>query len=196
MLFQEMFLVNFKTDPGRPIQETIALTKEQYLSFIVAERSITLGESECQLHQEDAVILDDINAIDKIVSSVEDVNEEAYQKYIKKPKQLLPQEEHIICGYCGLKAKTLKRHLSAKHNVAPEAYLREFNLEPNMSLACLKLQREGKARMGKYWDSTKGKERKEKSADNLIPAAAQKTITRPRGESKSAKSAKETTSAQ
>ena len=194
MLFQEMFLINFRTDPGRPIQETITLTKEQYLSFIVAEKSITLGEID-QLSQENAFTPDEGNSVDKIVSNVEGIKEEICQKYLKKPKLLQPQEEYIVCGYCGLKAKTLKRHLSAKHSIEPEAYLKEFNLEPSMSLACLRLQREGKARMGKYWDSPKGKERKEKSAqDNSIPAAP-KTITKPKAESKSAKSTKETASA-
>ena len=186
MLFQEMFIVNFKSDPGRPIQETIALTREQYLSFIEAEKSITLGDK-------DSTTEPDENAqSDKVAFTAEGIKEEAYQKFLKKPKQLQPQEDHIVCGYCGLKAKTLKRHLSSKHGVEPAAYLEEFHLEPNMSLACLKLQREGKARMGKYWDTPQGKERRAKAVqDKPEQAAAPKGAPKPKAAPKSAKPAKE-----
>lgn len=165
MLFQEMFLVNFKGDPGRPIQETIALTRDQYLKFIEAEKSITLGEEFTQNSIEDA---ENLNGME--ISGIRGVVDEVYQKYLKKPKLLQPQDERIVCGYCGFEGRTLKRHLSKKHDVEQKAYLSEFNLPPDMSLACLNMQNAGASRMAAYWESPAGKARKKKgeqtSAEN------------------------------
>jgi hypothetical protein len=70
-----------KDDPESQMQEIIALTKEKYLSFIEAEKNISLGDKECTTEHDE--------------NNIQDIKEEAYQKYLKKPEQLQPQEYHI-----------------------------------------------------------------------------------------------------
>ena len=59
-----------------------------------------------------------------------------------EPTQLTPavpirssvRPGHIVCLECGMKAKMLKRHLSAEHGLTPEAYKAKWRLAPTYPL--------------------------------------------------------------
>src|SRR5215208_3068350 len=53
-----------------------------------------------------------------------------------KPEPVIPpnksvQSDHIVCLFDGKKFKSLKRHLSANHNMTPQEYRATFGLRPD-----------------------------------------------------------------
>lgn len=57
---------------------------------------------------------------------LEQVKEERQKPAVSVKKSVQP--EHLVCLECGLKFKSLKRHLGAVHDLTPDAYRQKWKL--------------------------------------------------------------------
>lgn len=174
MNFQELYKINKMANPGKPVNELLAITELELQMVERAETNFMLGVIDIQNSSQEAQKVLPASSEEK---KVEEKTFEIIAKYKNNPGGSF-REDKLVCLVCGEEHEYLKGHLKQAHKLTPADYYRITGLNPKDKKYSLTCQKKRQATYNEIKESqTTGKSKEERDKEAWAAEEAAKNAT-------------------